>query len=96
MADFELPEDITQLSADELDGVLDGAVQAFDTLSKGDTLAPEDLAQLRALATAVDSIRQEKAARVEAAQQAADEIDALAAQVRGDKPNAEPEPEPEA
>ncbi|EDY43981.1 major capsid protein [Streptomyces sp. SPB074] len=95
MADFELPEDITQLSADELDATLDGAVQAFDTLSKGDTLAPEDLAQLRALATAVDSIRQEKAARVEAAQKAADEIDALAAQVRGDKPEADTEPEPE-
>lgn len=97
--EFTLPEDLAALSAEELDAALDGAVHAFDALSNSATFTTDDLAQLRTLAAGVDAIRTEKAARAEAAEQAAAEIDALAAQVRGDTPQdpaeetpAEPEP----
>lgn len=95
---FELPADLAALSAEELDAALDGAVHAFDALSNSATFTTDDLAQLRTLAAGVDAIRTEKAARAEAAEQAAAEIDALAAQVRGDTPEApaeEPPTEPE-
>ncbi|MFE4329627.1 major capsid protein [Streptomyces sp. NPDC056831] len=83
MDPFELPEDITALNDDELSTLLTNAVQAFDARSSSSTVTSDDLAQLRQLATGVDAIRQEQASREEAALQAAAEIDALAAQVRG-------------
>lgn len=109
MADeFELPEDITALTDDELDHLLDGAVQAFDAKAGSTTVTSDDLASLRQLATAVNDIRAEKEERRQAAEQAAAEIEELAAAVRGDdgegteqegaddatEPEAEPEPEP--
>jgi len=90
---FELPEDITQLGDDALAELLDGAVQAFDARSNSSTVTPDDLEQLRRLATAVNDIRAEQAARREAAEQAAAEIDALAAQVRGTTPDDEDDAE---
>ncbi|NGO66799.1 major capsid protein [Streptomyces boncukensis] len=95
MADFEIPEDVTALSDDELNEALEGAVEAFDAKSQSTSVTSKDLESLRSLATAVDTIRTEQAARREAAEQAAAEIDALAAQVRGgdDEPEADPEPE---
>ncbi|WP_086729481.1 major capsid protein [Streptomyces carpinensis] len=100
MEEFSLPEDITALSDDELDALLEGAVKAFDAKAGSSTVTTDDLAKLRELATAVDSIRTEKAERIAAAEQAAAEIEQLAAQVRGDDPeeatasSAEPEEEP--
>lgn len=99
MADFDLPEDITALSDDDLNEALEGAVAAFDAKSTSSTVTPKDLDQLRALATGVESIRTEQASRMEAATQAAAEIDALAAQVRGadaEEPPTEPDDAPEA
>ncbi|WP_152990171.1 major capsid protein [Sphaerimonospora mesophila] len=90
---FELPEDITSLPDDELAALLDGAVQAFDARSNSSTVTPDDLEQLRTLATAVNDIRAEQQARREAAEQAAAEIDALAAQVRGTTPDDDDEAE---
>ncbi|MFD5788581.1 major capsid protein [Streptomyces sp. NPDC127037] len=89
MADFEIPEDVTALSDDELNQALSGAVEAFDAMSQSSTVSTDDLQSLRSLATCVDTIRTEQASRREAAEQAAAEIDALAAQVRGG--DAEPE-----
>ncbi|MFJ3249071.1 major capsid protein [Streptomyces sp. NPDC086782] len=83
MEDFELPEDITALSDDELSDLLDGAVRAFDAKSSSSTVTADDLTQLRQLAIAVNDIRTEQEGRRQAAEQAAAEIDALAAQVRG-------------
>ncbi|MFE7627500.1 major capsid protein [Streptomyces sp. NPDC057509] len=83
MDPFELPDDITALNDDEFAGLLKGAVAEFDARSSSSTVTSDDLAQLRELATAVDNIRQKQAGRQEAAQQAAAEIDALAAQLRG-------------
>ncbi|MDX3237224.1 major capsid protein [Streptomyces sp. ME03-5709C] len=88
MTEFELPEDITALSDDELSEALDGATAAFAQLSSSTQLRPDDLPRMRALATACESIRTEQAARVAAAEEAAAEIETLAAQVRGEDPNA--------
>ncbi|MFD7964354.1 major capsid protein [Streptomyces zaomyceticus] len=95
MADFELPENIPALDDDELSQLLQDAVAAFDAKSTSSVVTPKDLDQLRALAAGIESIRTEQGARVEAATQAAAEIDALAAQVRGGTPEAEPSAEPE-
>ncbi|MEU5497969.1 major capsid protein [Streptomyces griseofuscus] len=84
MDEFSLPEDITALSDEELDTLLDGAVKAFDAKAGSSTVTTDDLAKLRELATAVNDIRAEKAERIEAAEQAAAEIEQLAAAVRGD------------
>ncbi|WP_432104488.1 hypothetical protein [Streptomyces sp. bgisy091] len=79
MADFELPESIAALNDDELTELLDGATAEFNSKSTKSVVTPKDIEQLRALAKGVEEIRTEQAARVEAAA----EIDALAAQVRG-------------
>ncbi|MFZ3595043.1 major capsid protein [Streptomyces sp. BH104] len=108
MADFEIPEDVTALNDDELAEALESAVTEFDSRSQSTTVTAKDIESLRSLATAVESIRGEQAARRDEAEKAAAEIDALAAQVRGgnDKPEtddagdgepaAEAEPEPAA
>ncbi|MEW2633346.1 major capsid protein [Streptomyces sp. NPDC048389] len=95
MDPFELPEDITALNDEELNELLEGAVAAFDARSTSSVVTPKDLEQLRTLAAGVEAIRTEQQARHEAATQAAAEIDALAAQVRGGDPDPEPAAEPE-
>lgn len=96
MADFEIPEDITALNDDELNEALAGAVSAFDSKSQSTTVTTKDLESLRSLATAVDGIRTEQASRRQAAEQAAAEIDSLAAQVRGTDAETAEEPEADA
>lgn len=91
MANFELPEDITALTDDQLNEALEGAVAAFDAKSQASVVSPRDIEQLRALAAGVEAIRAEQATRQEAAQAAAAEIDALAAQVRGGDAEEEPD-----
>ncbi|WP_433856660.1 major capsid protein [Streptomyces kronopolitis] len=90
MADFEIPEDVTALNDDELAEALEDAVTEFDSRSQSTSVTTRDIESLRALATAVESIRTEQAARHTAAEQAAAEIDALAAQVRGGQEEPEP------
>ncbi|MFF3665460.1 major capsid protein [Microtetraspora malaysiensis] len=80
---FELPDDITALNDEELSALLAGAMAAFEARSTSSTVSDDDLTELRQLATAVNDIRDEQATRLEAAEAAAAEIDALAAQVRG-------------
>ncbi|MDX2917307.1 major capsid protein [Streptomyces sp. NE06-03C] len=89
MDPFEFPEDLTALPSEELADLLEGAVAAFQVRSTSDVVAPGHLEQLRNIATGIENIRSEQKARHEAATQAAAEIDALAAQVRGDQPEAE-------
>jgi hypothetical protein len=88
--EFEIPEDFAALSDDELTEALSGAATAFDARSQSSTVTATDLESLRSLATCVDSIRTEQAARQAAAEQAAAEIDTLAAQVRGGEAVTEP------
>lgn len=71
MEEFSLPEDITAHNDEELDALLDGAINAFDAMSRSSTVTTDDLARLRELATEVENIRAEKAERIAAAQQAA-------------------------
>ncbi|MBT3161507.1 major capsid protein [Streptomyces sp. Vc74B-19] len=81
---IELPNDVTALDDDQLSEILDGARGEFAQLSAQDTITDDSLARMRALAATVDGIRTEQAARIEAAQQAAAEIETLAAQIRGE------------
>lgn len=78
---FELPEDVTALSSEELEAVLTDAVAAFEAKSQSTSVTAKDLDALRSLAAGVKALRAEKQARLEAAEQAAAEIDALAAEV---------------
>ncbi|MEU9576300.1 major capsid protein [Streptomyces chilikensis] len=90
MADFDVPEDITALDDQQLSDLHDQAVAAFDAQANSTTISPDDMVALRSLTETITAIRGEQQARVEAAQQAAAEIDALAAQVRGGTTEQEP------
>ncbi|TDC31381.1 cell wall protein [Micromonospora sp. 15K316] len=106
---FEIPEDITALTDDELNQFRAKAVESFQALSSADVVDTGSLDEMRALAKFVEDVRTEQNARVEAARAAAAEIESLAAQVRGDdgstaadpepvpetEPSVEPEPDPE-
>ncbi|MGW3971203.1 major capsid protein [Streptomyces ardesiacus] len=83
--DFEIPEDVTALDDEALAQALDGARAAFAALSGQDVIDGDAMARMRALAACVEDIRTEQTGRVEAATQAAAEIEALAAQVRGEE-----------
>ncbi|PSK57981.1 hypothetical protein B0E38_01826 [Streptomyces sp. 111WW2] len=89
--DFQIPEDVTALDDDALAQALDGARDAFAALSGQDVIDSDGMGRMRALAACVDQIRTEQSTRVEAAQQAAAEIEALAAQVRGEDAPTAPE-----
>lgn len=95
---FELPESLAALNDDELSALLDGATADFNARSSSASVTADDLTAMRALAAGVADIRAEQASRLDAAQQAAAEIDALAAQVRGQDqaPEADTETAPEA
>ncbi|SOE31788.1 major capsid protein [Streptomyces sp. OK228] len=85
--DFEIPEDVTALDDEALAQALDGARAAFAALSGQDVIDGDAMTRMRALAACVEDIRTEQTARVEAATQAAAEIETLAAQVRGEQAN---------
>ncbi|EMF20410.1 hypothetical protein H114_32744 [Streptomyces gancidicus BKS 13-15] len=81
---IELPTDVTALDDEQLAEILDGARAEFAALSAQDNVTDDSLTRMRELAATVDGIRTEQAARIEAAQQAAAEIESLAAQIRGE------------
>ncbi|MFF4292096.1 major capsid protein [Streptomyces vinaceus] len=99
MDPFELPESYNTLNDEELSALHDAAVAAFNARSASTSVSGTDLEEMRTIAAAVTDIRAEQANRLEAAQEAAAEIDALAAQVRGetlaaaDESADEPDPE---
>ncbi|MEZ3180795.1 major capsid protein [Streptomyces pimonensis] len=86
---IELPTDITVLDDAQLSEILDGARAEFAALSAQDTITDDSITRMRALAATVDGIRTEQSARIKAAQQAAAEIESLAAQIRGDEASSE-------
>jgi hypothetical protein len=81
---FELPDDLSALDDEQLADALAGAVQAFDAKAKSSLVTPTDIEDLRALAGGVEAMRKEQQERIDAAKQAAAEIEQLAAQVRGE------------
>ena len=85
MADiYELPDDVTQLSDGDLDLNLSAAVKSFSSLAATDNLTPQTLPNLRSLKASIQTLKDEQAARLSAASEAAAEIDALTADVFGE------------
>ncbi|MGV2914552.1 major capsid protein [Streptomyces alfalfae] len=94
MTEFELPQDLNQLSDaafltsltdEDLAEALSISAHAFQQLSAQDEITDDSLASMRALAAGSEAIRTEQRARTQAAESAAAEIEALAATVRGDE-----------
>lgn len=88
---FELPEDITALSTEDLATLLDQAVAAFDEASGADEVTADDLAALRRLRADIGAIRGEIAEREQAAQAAADEIATMRGEVLGPDDDDDPD-----
>ncbi|AKA61681.1 major capsid hexamer protein [Streptomyces phage YDN12] len=85
MADmYNLPEDVTALTDDELDTNLAAAVKSFSTVSQTTVVTPQTLPNLRTLKASIQTLKDERASRTAAAEAAAAEIDALTADVFGD------------
>ncbi|MFI9418083.1 major capsid protein [Streptomyces werraensis] len=85
MDEFQIPEDVAALDNDQLAQALAGATEAFQAIAAQNRVDDDTMGQLRALSTCVTAIRQEQADRIQAAERAAQEIEELAAQVRGDE-----------
>lgn len=85
MADYTLPDDVGQLSDDELESNLTAAVRAFRTASTTTTVTPQTLPTLRTLKASIETLKGEQSERVAAAEAAASEIDALTADVFGEE-----------
>jgi hypothetical protein len=91
--DFEIPDDITALSDEDLAGALSGALSAARAFeNEGDDLTDEQVERLVALAGFATAARQAQAERVEAAAARADRAAAARAELA--EPEPEPEPEP--
>lgn len=85
MADiYKLPDDVTQLSDDDLEGNLAAAVKSFQSVSATTVVTPQTLPNLRELKASIEALKGEQSARELAASEAAAEIDALNAEVFGD------------
>lgn len=86
MDDFEVPEDLSALSNDELSALHDAATAAFQALRESETITEDELVTMRGLAEAASQIRDEQGTREAAAEAAAAEIESLAAQMSGEVP----------
>lgn len=81
---FEMPDDVTQLSDDALEDSLAAAVRSFKTASQTDVVTQSTLPLLRSLKASIQALKDERAARITAAEEAAAEIDQLSADVFGE------------
>lgn len=82
---FEMPEDLSALSADDLDALREQGVAAFDALYESDDNPDEaDVATMTALADAADAIRAEQARRDQVAEENRATAETLASRVRGE------------
>lgn len=99
---FKLPDDLSAVKSEDLDGLLADAIEAYGPLAKIDDLTDEQLAELESLAAAVDAIRTEGDNRATATQDRLDRAAAAKAKLDSAEeapaaPAAEAEPEtPEA
>lgn len=85
MDGYTLPDDVGQLSDDELESNLTAAVRAFRTASTTTTVTPQTLPTLRTLKASIETLKGEQSERIAAAEAAASEIDALTADVFGEE-----------
>jgi hypothetical protein len=81
---YELPDDITSLSAEDLDAHITEATEAFQARRSDPNLTTEDLPALRELAAGIEAMRGRQTELIGEAQQAQAELDQLAAQVLGE------------
>lgn len=81
---YELPEDLSTLTDDELEASLADAVRSFRAASNTDVVTPQTLPTLRTLKASIERLKSEQAERITAAEAAAAEIDALTADVFGE------------
>lgn len=106
LSNDQLKQVFSQLEDSQLTTVLSTSIDGFDAHRAKDAITDSDLTQIRQFHAAADTIRAEQAARREAAEKVAAEIDSLTAKVHGmpeepapaedaaEEPAAEPEPEP--
>lgn len=90
---YELPEDVTRLSDEELDTNLAAAVRSFKSESTTNVATQHTLPNLRSLKASIEALKSEQASRTAAAEAAAAEIDALSAEVFGTSDEDETEAE---
>ncbi|MFB7337762.1 hypothetical protein ACFC00_40125 [Streptomyces adustus] len=97
MDPIEIPESFAALDDHQLADLLNAATAEFQALRGQDTVGADDMNRMRALAAGARSIREEQAARLTTAEEAAAEIDTLAADLElpsapeGEPGGAEPE-----
>ena len=83
---FELPEDLSTLSDEDLVALRDQATEAFDVLYEADDSPDEDsVATMTALADAADAIRAEESRRDGVREQNRETAEGLATRIRGDE-----------
>ena len=86
--DLEIPENLTDLSAEDLGDLRSKAVDAFQTLYAGGEFTDEDLATLGTLTEGIEVLSAEISAREQAAAERAAKAAEMAAKVGADKPAA--------
>ena len=84
--DLEIPENLTDLSAEDLGDLRSKAVDAFQTLYAGGEFTDEDLATLGTLTEGIEALSAEISAREQATAERAAKAAEMAAKVGADKP----------
>lgn len=74
MEEFALPEDLTELSTQEIQGLIEAAREEFHTLNDSDSLEDETLDRMTLLADSIDSLHDEFVTKVEMAISKRDQI----------------------
>ena len=92
--DLEIPENLTDLSAEALGDLRSKAVDAFQTLYATGEFTDEDLATLGTLTDGIEGLSAEISAREQAAAERASKAAELAAKVGADKPADDSKPAP--
>lgn len=88
--DLEIPENLTDLSAEDLGDLRSKAVDAFQTLYAGGEFTDEDLATLGTLTEGIEVLSAEISSREQAAAERAAKAAEMAAKVGADKPASAP------
>ena len=92
--DLEIPENLTDLSAEDLGDLRSKAVDAFQTLYAGGEFTDEDLATLGTLTDGIEVLSAEISAREQAAAERAAKAAEMAAKVGADRPADDAKPAP--
>lgn len=74
MEEFALPEDLTELSSEEIQGLIESARDEFHQLNDSDSLEDSTLDRMTQLADAIDSLHDEFVTKVNFAVSKRDEI----------------------